>query len=64
MEQFIDLHENLLSVIEAARILRISKTKAYKMIHNNELPHVQMGGRIVVPEKAIYSWIRRRTIGG
>lgn len=64
MEQFNDIHENLLSVIEAAEILRISKTKAYTMIHDNELPHVKMGGRIVVPEKAIYKWIRKRTIGG
>ena len=64
MEQFNDAYENLLSVVEAAKILHISKTKAYEMIHDNELPHLQLGKRFLVPEKAIYSWIRRRTVGG
>ncbi len=56
--------ERILSVVEAAKILRLSKSKTYELIHDNQLPHVRLGGRYIVPEKALYEWIRRITTGG
>lgn len=46
--------ERILSVVEAAKILRLSKSKTYELIHDNQLPHVRLGGRYIVPEKDTY----------
>ncbi len=35
--------ERILSVVEAAKILRLSKSKTYELIHDNQLPHVRLG---------------------
>jgi len=37
------------SVTEAARLLGISRTKAYECIRTGELPALRLGRRIVVP---------------
>ena len=37
------------SVTEAARLLGISRTKAYECIRTGELPALRFGRRIVVP---------------
>ena len=64
MNQPTVMEERILSVSEAAKILRISKSKTYEMVRDNLLPHVRLGGRYIVPEKALYEWINRITTGG
>lgn len=56
--------ERILTVWEAADILRISKSKMYEMIHDNEVPYVRLGGRFIVPEKSLYEWIHKQVTGG
>jgi excisionase family DNA binding protein len=41
------------SVPEAARLLGISRTHAYGLVARDELAHVRLGRRIVVPRHAI-----------
>lgn len=43
----------VLTVEEAGRWLGISRSSAYDAIQRNELPHIRIGGRIVVPIKAL-----------
>ena len=50
----------LLTVPEAARILRISRNLAYELVRQNVLPHIRLGRRILVPRRALQSWIERQ----
>ena len=50
----------LLTVPEAARLLRISRNLAYELVRQNVLPHIRLGRRILVPRRALQSWIERQ----
>lgn len=47
-----------LTVDEAAAVLGISRRHAYASIARNELPHVRIGDRIVVPRDALSELLR------
>jgi excisionase family DNA binding protein len=49
----------LLTVPEAARLLRISRNLAYELIRQKALPHVRLGRRILIPRQGLESWIER-----
>jgi excisionase family DNA binding protein len=49
----------LLTVPEAARLLRISRNLAYELIRQGRLPHVRLGRRILVPRFGLEQWIAR-----
>ena len=49
----------LLTVPEAARLLRISRNLSYELIRQNALPHVRLGRRILIPKQGLESWIER-----
>jgi excisionase family DNA binding protein len=40
-------------VEEAAMILGISRAHGYRLISRGELRHIRLGGRILVPDRAI-----------
>lgn len=45
--------------------LGVSRSKAYQMMKNNEIPWVRVGRRSIrVPDEALRKWIAERTIGG
>ena len=49
-----DNHETLvLTPIEAANILRISRTNCYEQIRLGNIPSVRIGKRIIVPRAAL-----------
>jgi len=43
----------VMSVVEAARLLGISKTLAYDLVARQELPSFRMGGRVRIPRRAL-----------
>ena len=43
----------VLTVEEAAQMLRISRQSAYQAVHNGELPTVKIGRRMLVPRIAL-----------
>ena len=52
----------LLTVEEAARLLRIGRGTAYEMVRQGQLPHVRLGpaGRIIrIPRFGLEEWLRR-----
>jgi len=46
-----------LTVEEAARLLGISRALAYELVTRDELPHLRLGRRIVVPRRALESML-------
>ena len=48
-----------MTVTEAARVLGISRTTADECVHTGDLPALRLGGRIVVPTKAIEDLLER-----
>jgi excisionase family DNA binding protein len=47
----------VMSVREAAAMLRISKDLAYELIARGELPALRLGRRVVVPTKALMQFV-------
>lgn len=50
-----------LTVEEVARSLGISRTSAYNAINRNEIPHLRVGGRIVIPRDRFKTWLANST---
>ena len=53
----------LLTVPEAARLLRIGRNLAYDLIARHELPCVRLGRVIRVPRFALMQWLERESTG-
>jgi excisionase family DNA binding protein len=50
----------LLTVPQAAEMMQISKSKAYTMAKNKELPVVFLGGNIRIPEKPFKDYLEQK----
>jgi excisionase family DNA binding protein len=50
----------LLTVVEAARLLRIGRNTCYDLIRQGEIPHVRLGRIIRVPRFGLEAWIARQ----
>ena len=49
---------------EAARALKMSRSKVYQMIRAGEIPSVKIGDSRRVPVNELNAWISARTRGG
>ncbi len=56
--------EKMYTVPQVAKLLQISRTKAYGMAASGDLPTVRMGSLVRVPSSALSAWIERRTTAG
>jgi excisionase family DNA binding protein len=52
--------QTLCTVTEAAKVLRIGRTHAYKLIDSGELRSIRSGRRVLVPTDAIGEYIAKR----
>ena len=53
------------SVVEAARLISVSKSTAYALIEQGILPCVRIGEkRIVIPLRQLQEWINQQAQGG
>jgi len=50
----------LLTLAEAAKVLRIGRTSAYERVRSGELPALRIGRAIRIPEPALRDWIDRK----
>jgi excisionase family DNA binding protein len=48
-----------LTVAEVSALMRVSKMTVYRLVHNAELPAVQIGRSFRVPEQAVHDYLRR-----
>lgn len=58
------MDQRILTVKEAAAILRVSKSKLYQMVKDNQVPYVALGGRIIFPEGKLMEWVNASICGG
>jgi len=49
----------VLTVAEAARLLRISRNTCYELVAQGRIPHVRLGRRILIPRFGLEEWIAR-----
>ena len=52
-----------LSVTAVARLLGISRNRMYDLIAENEIPHIRLGHRIIVPRAALDEWLATASKG-
>lgn len=55
-----NLPSDLLTVPEAAQLLRISRNLAYELVAQHQLPCVRLGRTIRIPRDSLELWIRER----
>lgn len=41
------------NVVEAAKILGLSKNSCYQGVLRNEIPHIKVGKRVLIPRRAL-----------
>lgn len=58
------MESSVLTVKEAAGILRISSSKMYQLLRENMVPHLKLGNRVVIPRTRFMNWIDSTTTGG
>jgi excisionase family DNA binding protein len=54
---------DLLTVPEAAKLLRISRNLAYELVARNEIPAIRLGRVIRVPKHGLTEWLERQMNG-
>jgi len=55
------MEDVLLRIEEAAKVLRLSRAKAYSMAQRGELPVVRIGRAVRVPAAALQRWVQQHT---
>lgn len=51
-------------MLEAARVLGISRSKVYELAARGEIPVIRIGASVRVPAAALDRWLEERTQGG
>ncbi len=51
----------MLSVIQIAEVLGISRTSAYELAHTKGFPSITIGNRMVIPKDKFIEWIDEQT---
>lgn len=46
-----------------AKLLGISKTSCYELLHRDDFPTLKVGSRIVVPKEKFQEWVTKNTGG-
>lgn len=47
-----------------ARVLGVSPSSGYELMHQRDFPTLKIGNRIVVPKEKFIQWVKRNTEGG
>ena len=58
-----DANPLLLTVSEAAKLLRVHPNPVYELIRRGELPHVKLGRVIRLPRHRLHQWIEGQCVG-
>ncbi|MGH9421884.1 MAG: helix-turn-helix domain-containing protein, partial [Thermoanaerobaculia bacterium] len=56
-----DPSQSLLTVEEAAAVLRIGRNMCYELIRQGQIPHVRLGRLIRVPRFGLEAWIAQQS---
>lgn len=58
------MENEMITVREIAKYLRISLPTAYKLINSGAIPHVKVGCRYIIPREGFFVWMSQNTTGG
>ena len=58
------MDKTVLTVKEAAAIMRISASAMYQLVRDNKAPHITVGKRKVIPAARFYAWLEAIVEGG
>ncbi len=47
-----------------AKVLGISSSSGYELMHEPDFPILKIGNRMVVPKKKFIEWVEKNTAGG
>ena len=47
----------VMTVMEAAKILRLGKNKTYDLVNSGRLASIKVGGRIIIPKMCIIAFL-------
>ena len=47
-----------------AKVLGISPSSGYELMHNSGFPVLKIGNRMVVPKEKFIQWVEKNTMGG
>ena len=47
-----------------AKVLGVSPSSGYELMHEKDFPALKVGSRIVVPKEEFTRWVERKTGGG
>ena len=47
-----------------AKVLGVSPSSGYELMHKSDFPVLKVGSRLVVPKRKFVEWVSRRTQGG
>jgi len=57
------LQDRMLTVLEASRYLRLSRSQVYLMIQKKMIPHIRLSERrIVIRQSDLIAWLERQRI--
>jgi excisionase family DNA binding protein len=60
----VPLDDVLLRVSEFAQMAHVSRSYAYQLVQEKQIPHVRLGGCIRIPRNALLSYIEQHIEGG
>jgi excisionase family DNA binding protein len=46
-----------LKPIEAAALSQIGINEIYRLLHTNQIPHIKVGNRFIIPRAAFLAWL-------
>lgn len=58
------MENEMITVREIAKFLRISLPSACKLVNAGTIPHVKVGYRYIIPREAFQFWVSQNTFGG
>jgi len=51
--------EEIFTIPEVARYLKLSKSKVYYLVQNGEIPHLKIGRNVRIRENDLKRWIEK-----
>jgi excisionase family DNA binding protein len=54
--------DTILTIPEVARYLKISKSKIYRLLSKNEIPHIKIGRNVRIRQTDLQMWVEKQTI--
>jgi excisionase family DNA binding protein len=55
--------DEIMTIPEVARYLKMSKSKVYYLIQHKEIPHIKVGRNVRVRESDLNRWLQQQLVG-